>query len=149
MYLTKRDKEILYWIDKWGSITINQCSKIFYSKNKEAYQQARKRLKKLSDNNFLRRYRKDMKSETIYYLDKKLTLHDLKVFDIYAELISIGATIKTFIPRYKINTPNSHKQYRELDALIEFIYKDYFCPLILEIDYTHFTTHQTLQDIYE
>ncbi len=29
MYLTNRDKDILKFIEQYGSITINQCSKIF------------------------------------------------------------------------------------------------------------------------
>ncbi|EGO86294.1 hypothetical protein G8S49_11355 [Clostridium botulinum C] len=148
MYLTKRDKSILKFIEEYGSITINQCSKIFFDKNKEGYQQARKRLKKLSENKFLKRYRKDMHSECIYFLDKKLSLHDLKAFDIYAELIFTGATIKKFIPKYRIKTLNSKKTYRELDVLAEFIYKDYFYTLIIEIDYTHFTNKEKLLDIY-
>ena len=134
MYLKKRDSEIIKFIKKYGSITINQCSKIFYTKNKEGYQQARKRLKQLSDNKFIKRYRKDMQSECIYFLDKKLSIHDLKTLDIYAELINAGATIKSFTPKYRIDTIKSNKKYRELDAYIEFIYKDYLNFLILEID---------------
>ncbi|KEH91605.1 hypothetical protein Z962_p0133 (plasmid) [Clostridium botulinum C/D str. BKT12695] len=148
MYLKKRDSEIIKFIKMYGSITINQCSKIFFTKNKEGYQQARKRLKQLSDNKFIKRYRKDMQSECIYFLDKKLSIHDLKTIDIYAELINAGATIKSFTPKYRIDTIESNKKYRELDAYIEFIYKDYLNFLILEIDYTHFTSKNKIIDIY-
>lgn len=145
MYLTNRDKEIFKFIEQYGSITINQCSKIFFSKCKQNYYQARKRLKLLSDNKYLKRYRKDMRSEAVYYLDKKLSAHDLKVLDIYAELINQGAEIKYFKREYAIPTKN--KEYRA-DGLIECIKDGYFYPILVEIDYTHFTSNKKLLDIY-
>ncbi|NEZ74234.1 hypothetical protein EXM56_02500 [Clostridium botulinum] len=145
MYLTNRDKKILKFIEEYKSITINQCSKIFFSKCKQNYYQARKRLKLLSDNKHLKRYRKDMRSETIYYLDKKLSIHDLKVLDIYAELINKGAEIKYFKREYTIPTKN--KEYRA-DGLIECTKDGYFYPILIEVDYTHFTSNKKLLDIY-
>lgn len=145
MILTNRDKEIIKFIEKYGSITITQCSKIFFKNCKENYYQARKRLKKLSDNKYLNRYRKDMRSETVYYLEKKLSIHDLKVLDIYSYLIYSGATIKLFNQEYVI--PAGDKNYRA-DALIEFVYEDYFFTLLIEVDYTHYTSQKKLLDIY-
>lgn len=146
MYLTDRDKEILRWIEEHKSITINQCSKIFYTNNKEGYQQARKRLRKLNQCNYIKRFRKDMRSETVYYLDKKLSFHDLKVFDILAELIYLGAEIKNFEKEYVI--PAGEKNYRS-DALIEFIYNKYYYIFLVEIDHTHFTSFKKLIEIYK
>lgn len=145
MYLTYRDKSILKFIEKYKSITINQCSKIFFKNCKENYYQARKRLKLLSDNKYLQRYRKDMHSETIYYLTKRLSFHDLKVLDIYAYLINLGAEVKKFKREYTIVLEN--KEYR-LDGFIECIKDGYFYPIIVEIDYTHFTSIRKIFDIY-
>ncbi|APF26982.1 replication-relaxation family protein [Clostridium sporogenes] len=145
MYLTNRDKEIFKFIEQYGSITINQCSKIFFSKCKQNYYQARKRLKLLSDNKYLKRYRKDMRSEAVYYLDKKLSAHDLKVLDIYAELLHLGAEIKYFEREYIIPTKN--KEYRA-DGLVECTKDGYFYPILIEVDYTHFTSNKKLLDIY-
>ncbi|WP_033047159.1 hypothetical protein [Clostridium botulinum] len=145
MYLSDRDKSILKFIEEYGSITINQCSKIFYTKNKERYYQARKKLKKLADEKLLKRYRKDMRSQAVYYMSKKLSFHDLKVLDIYAELIDMGANITFFKREYTINTLN--KNYRA-DGLIECIFDGYFYPILIEIDYTHFTSPKKLLDIY-
>lgn len=145
MIITNRDKKTLQFIEKYGSITINQCSKIFFKNCKENYYQARKRLKKLSDNKYLNRYRKDMRSETVYYLEKKLSIHDLKVLDVYAYLIYSGVKIKSFNQEYVI--PAGDKNYRA-DALIEFIYGDYFYTLLIEVDYTHYTSQKKLFDIY-
>lgn len=145
MYLTARDKEIIKFVEEYKSITINQCSKIFFKKCKESYYQARKRLKLLSDNKYLQRYRKDMRSKTIYYLDKKLSFHDLKVLDIYAYLITIGAEIRTFKREYVITLDK--KEYRA-DGFVECTKDGYFYPVIIEIDYTHFTSKKKLTDIY-
>lgn len=145
MYLTNRDKEILKFIEKYGSITINQCSKIFFTKNKEAYYQSRKRLKILSDNKYLQRYRQDMRSECVYYSEKKLSFHDLRVLDAYANLMSTGADIREFIREYIITCGS--KEYR-VDGLIECVYQGFFYPILIEIDYTHFTSTNKLLDIY-
>lgn len=145
MYLTARDKQILRFIEEYKSITINQAAKIFFNNCKQSYYQARKRLKQLSDNKYIKRYRADMKSECVYYLEKKLSAHDLKVLDVYAELINLGADIDYFKQEYTI--PTKIKEYRA-DALIEFTYQEYFYPMLIEIDYTHFTSNKKLLDIY-
>lgn len=149
MIVTKRDKEILKFIEEYGSITINQCKNIFFTNNKYDYYQARMRLKLLADNNLIKRYRHDMRSETIYYFDKKLSIHDLKILDFYSRLVVLGAKIKTFERRYMIPTPNAKMNYREADALFEVVYKGYWHSILLEVDYTHFTWERKVLDIYE
>lgn len=145
MILTKRDKEISRYIEDYGSITINQCAKVFYKGNKEPYYQARKRLKILSNSGYLKRYRQDMKSECVYYFTKCLGIHDLKVLDVYAELISLGAEITFFKQEYTV--AYGDKKYI-CDGLIELKYNGYFYPLLIEVDYTHFTSERKLTDIY-
>lgn len=146
MRLTDRDKKILRYIEEYKSITIIQCSKIFYCNYKQAYYQARKRLSILYKNKYLKKYRKDPMHETIYFMDKHLNYHDLKVFDIYAELISLKVNIRYLKPKFRITGIND--KYREIDALIECEYKGYFYPIILEIDMTHFTNIEKLDEIY-
>lgn len=145
MILTKRDREILRFVEEYGSITIDQCRKIFFKGNKYDYYQSRMRLKLLSDNNILKRYRADMRSEVVYYLEKRLSIHDLKVLDVYAELIQLDADIQYFKREYIIDA--FKKQYRA-DALVEFVYNGYWYPLIIEIDYTHYTSEKKILDIY-
>ncbi|AWZ50051.1 hypothetical protein C3495_14520 (plasmid) [Clostridiaceae bacterium 14S0207] len=146
MYIKNRDREILKFIEKYKSITINICAKIFYKDNKEAYQQARKRLRLLYKNKYLKRYRKDCTTEVIYYMHKKLSVHDLKVLDVLAELIYNNANIREFKREYTINTERSN--YRA-DAFIEFTLKNYLYFLLIEVDHTHYTSFQKLQDIYD
>lgn len=146
MLLMPRDKQILKFIEDYGSITIKQCAKIFFTNNNMAYDQARKRLAILFKNKFLKRYRQDMRSETIYYSDNKLSFHDLKVLDIYAYIISVGADVTYFKQEYTI--PCGDKDYRA-DGLIQCIYEDFFYPILIECDYTHYTSEKKLMDIYK
>lgn len=145
MILTKRDKEILKFIESYGSITINQCSKIFFGHCKQNYYQTRKRLKLLADNGYLKRYRKDMRTETVYYQEKKLSFHDLKVLDVYAYVKSVGADITFFKQEYSITLKD--KEYRA-DGFLECLKDNYFFPIIIESDISHLTGEKKLMDIY-
>lgn len=145
--LSKKDKLILNYIDEHGSITINQCAKVIFTGNKCAYDQARKKLRQLYNEKAIARCRASVSDEAVYYIDTRLNIHALKLLDIYAELIVIGAKIETFHKKYRIYTDG--KKYREIDALIELYYDDYFIPLIIEIDYSHNTSIIKLQEIYK
>lgn len=142
--ITKRDKEILIWIEKYGSITINQCAKIFFTNNSEAYDQARKRLQILHKRGLIKRFRKDPKSEAIYYMSRKLKIHDLKIYDVIAEFINGGWKMIEFEKEYPIKACS--KKY-VLDAFAKFERNNKVFKLILEIDYTHFTGKDKIEDI--
>lgn len=142
--VTRRDKEILRWVEEYKSITINQCSKIFFTKNKQAYDQARKRLSSLHKQGLLNRYRKDPKSEAIYYMDKKLKVHDLKIFDVVAEFIYFGWDMIQLSKEYIIYVEG--KKY-VLDAGILFKKADFYLLVYLEIDYSHFTSLEKINNI--
>lgn len=146
MYITARDRKILEYIRNNKSITINQCAKLFYTKNKEPYDQARKRLRILYNNKYIKRYRKDLQSECIYYMNKKLSLHDLKLYDVYAELVVAGATILEFERKYRVYLTKD--KYREIDGLLVFKLDGYIYFWIIEVDLTHFTTDKKIIDIY-
>lgn len=145
MIITKRDKMILKFIEDNGAITINQASKIFFRDCKRNYYQARKRLKLLSDNGVIRRYRKDMRSETVYYFTKIKSIHDIKIMDVYAELVYLGADVKAFEKEFTITC--GKKSYRA-DALIECIYNRFWYCFLLEVDYSHMTSDKKLECIY-
>lgn len=145
--LSKKDKLILNYIDKHGSISINQCAKVIFTGNKYAYDQARKKLRQLYNEKAIARYRASISDEAVYYIDTRLNIHALKLLDIYAELIAMGAKVENFYKKYRIYT--NGKKYREIDALIELYYDDYFIPLIVEIDYSHNTSIIKLQEIYK
>lgn len=142
--VTKRDKKILIWIEEYKSITINQCAKIFFTTNKYAYDQARKRLRYLNKERLIRRYRKDPKSEAVYYIDKKLKVHDLKIFDVVAEFVACGWKIIAF-SKEEVITGNNKKYV--VDALCVFSKGDMILPIFLEIDYSHMTGLEKINDV--
>lgn len=144
--LSKKDKLILNFIYAHGSISIQQCAKVVFKGNKYAYDQARKQLRQLHKEKAISCYKLPKALEKLYYIDSPLGIHALKLIDVYAELIELGADIKTFDKKYRIYT--SEEKYREIDALIELNYNDYFIPLIIEIDYSHNTSITKLKEIY-
>ncbi|GLC32930.1 hypothetical protein [Clostridium omnivorum] len=141
--ITKRDKEIIKFVETYGSITPKICSKVFFKGNKEAYDQARKRLRVIYREELLKRYRKDPKSEAIYYLDKKLKIHDLKLLDVYTELLDFE--ILKF-EKEKILDISENKKYI-IDAAMVIREDEISIPLLIEIDYTHYTSMEKARDI--
>jgi predicted HTH transcriptional regulator len=61
--MTERDTKIIRWIEENKSMTIYQCSKIFYLGNTYGYDQAIKRLRKLNQEGLIKRYRKSPKKK--------------------------------------------------------------------------------------
>lgn len=96
IYLTDTDQKVLKFVEQFGSITISQAQKMYYNTQKYGYDIARRRMRKLVENNKLKVSRDTAGNENVYYMDKKLTYHDLLVLDYYAELIHNGARIVYF-----------------------------------------------------
>lgn len=96
MYLTDTDHIMLRHIEEFKSITIKQCQKIFYNTQNYGYDIARKRLKKMSNYGKVKVARDSVTNQNVYYLDKKLSYHDILLMDYYAELISSGVKIIRF-----------------------------------------------------
>ena len=141
--ITKRDKEIIKFAETHGSITINQCALMFFRDNKAAYDQARKRLRIIYDLNLLKRYRKDPRSEAIYFIDKPLKIHDIKLMDVFAELSKYEVIM--FEKECKIEI-DKDTNYR-VDAYAIIKIDGRFIPLMIEIDYTHFTNIKKIKQI--
>jgi|GEM_PF-1066402 len=141
--ITKRDKAIIKFVEEHGSITINQCSKLFFKGNKEKYDQARKRLRIIHEEGLLKRYRKDPKSEAIYYINNKLKIHDLKLLDVLAELNEFE--VSSYVKEKKIAI-NDNKKYL-IDAVMNITLGEISVPLLLEIDYTHYTSIDKIRDV--
>lgn len=146
MILTDRDKDILRFIEYYKSSTIDQIAKIFYTNNKERYQMARKRLKLLYENKFIKRYRENNRSNCIYYINKRLSTDSLKLLDVYAELVNEGIEIKYFKREFIVSTRENN--YR-IDALIECNYNNKFYPLFVEVDYYHCSGLKRFEAIFK
>lgn len=96
MYITDKDQKVLNFVEKYGSITISQAQKMFYNTQKYGYDIARRRMRKLVDHGKLKVNRDQTGNENVYYIDRKLSYHDLLVLDFYAELVYNGAKIVYF-----------------------------------------------------
>jgi len=145
----QRDKDILKFIEKYGSINKIICGNLYFSKNKDRYYSASRRLKILYRNKFLKKYKKDMYEDIIYYRDKKpLKAHDIKLLEVYSYLHTLG-NIKLF---ERENVVQCGNKKRKNDGLIEIAIRkgryEYTYPLIIEIDMTHDTNFDKINDIY-
>lgn len=147
--ISKKDKEILKFINTHKSITINQCAKCIFTSNKWAKDQARKQLRQLYKEGLIARFQGSRTSEVVYYTLQRLSIHDLKLLDVLAEFISLGATINSFQKEYRVYTTKDKKKYRDIDAVFELSYDDFKTVVMVEIDYSHYTSINKLQDIYK
>lgn len=141
--MTDRDSKIIKWIEENKSITIDQCSKLFYTVNTWGYDQARKRLRDLKSMGFIKRYRQDPKSEAVYFMDKKLNVHALKLMDVIVYLQDFS--IYNIIKEHKLEIDSSTNY--TIDCTASLNYKGKAFPVIVEVDYTHFTSIEKIKNM--
>lgn len=143
--LTKTDKKVLDFLEKYHSLTLQQISDMFFGGQ---YKYASKRMLMLEQQEF--KDRANIKSafhkknkEKIYYTDYILSEHDSKVFDIYAKIQALDGYVSKFQwkPRYL-------NGIIEADAYIEFEYMGNLYLYIIEIDLNHFTSPKKFK-LYE
>lgn len=145
--LTKTDKQILEFLEKYHSLTLKQISNIFFA-NKYNYAVRRMlKLQKASENfknqiQIHSAFHKKTK-EKVYYSDYILSEHDSKVFDIYSKVHELGGYVRKF--QFK---PEYLNGIIEADAYMEFEYKGNLYIYIIEIDYNHFTSPKKFR-LYE
>ncbi len=133
--ITKRDREIINFIYDFGFITIEQCSKIFFNQSVSSYDLARRRLKKIAENNNYIKSKLNSETKQLLYIPKESTIkgiskHDLLVIDYLAELNSMGAEVENcFI----------EKNYDGVipDALLIFTLGGYRFYQLLEVQLRH------------
>lgn len=139
--LTNRDFEILDWIKKYKAITIEQCQFLFFN---GSYEAARRRLSILEKDYNIKSYISRASKQKVYYLEKKISDHDIYILDYLKELKKadckfIDIKIK---PRY----------LRDLlipDAFVKFKFNKYTFNTLLEVDYMHPTEELKLNTLYE
>lgn len=139
--ITKRDKEILIWIEKYGAITINQAKILFFN---GVYDNARRRLRILEEQGILNSYTLKETKEKVYCTDRKLSLHDIYIFNYIAKLKELGCRIKDIElkPRYL-------KDSLIPDAFVSFSYYEDLYITFLEVDYKHATEILKFKSSYE
>ena len=134
-----RDREVLRYLEDDEAISIQQATKIFF-KN---YDSARRRLKQLEEMEILKSYINRITKEKVYYVDKKVSAHDLLRMDFYAELVNNGAKILEFKKQ-----PRLLNDFIRPDAFIKFTKDNNLYFILLEVDLSHFTDSSKLQ-LYE
>lgn len=125
------------FIEEHHALTIQMCANMFYTNNKFSYDEARRRLKKLYDNEILYRYESPETSELIYCFkdSKQISPHDLFTLKFYSTLIRYGAKINHFKQnRYWKSTGKFS------DGFFEVSYNGSDFLIILEVDFTHMTS---------
>ncbi len=138
--LTNRDRQVLKWIEDYKAISVTQATELLFN---GTYESCRRRLKQLEDMELLKSYISQFSREKVYYQEKKLKDHELLVYDFLKVIKKEGAEIKTI----KIQ-PQYLKGLIRPDAYIEFIYENNLYFIILEVDYTHYTSNIKMQ-LYE
>lgn len=139
--LTDRDLEILEWIDKYKAISVEQARYIFF---KGSYEAARRRLSILEKDKIIKSYISRTTKQKVYYIDKKISDHDLYILDYLKELKKLNCEIIDIKlkPQYLdgLIVP---------DAFVKFKYSKYTFNTLLEVDFAHPTEELKLNTLYE
>ncbi|NFO92931.1 hypothetical protein FDC66_17675 [Clostridium botulinum] len=138
--LTERDRRVLKWIEDYKSISVPQATELFFN---GTYESCRRRLKQLEDMELLKSYISQFSREKVYYQEKKLKDHELLVYDFLKVVKKKGGEIR----QIKLQ-PQYLKGLIRPDAYIEFTLENNLYFIILEVDYTHYTSNIKMQ-LYE
>ncbi|NFM11841.1 hypothetical protein FDC26_16015 [Clostridium botulinum] len=138
--LTERDRQVLKWIEDYKAISVPQATELFFN---GTYESCRRRLKQLEDMELLKSYISQFSREKIYYQEKKLKDHELLVYDFLKVVKKRGGEMR----QIKLQ-PQYLKRLIRPDAYIEFTLENNLYFIILEVDYTHYTSNIKMQ-LYE
>lgn len=139
--LTDKDYEILEFVKQYGGITINQCKSLFYN-TKYGYDTAKRRLRALHQEGYLKADRDFLSNKIIYYNYKKLSSHSILLLDFYSRLIGEGAEVVLFKREFK--TPGARA-----DGFVIFKYKNTAKMLLVEVDINNRTKIDKYKRCYE
>lgn len=139
--LTNRDREILTWIQDYKSITLSQCTYLFFNGN---YEGCRRRLKQLESMELLRSISNTLLKTKVYYQEKLLNDHSLFIYE-FLKIIKIngGEIIK-----FEVQPQYLNKQIRP-DGFVIFSYNNNVYFIILEVDLTHYTSNSKMKKYEE
>lgn len=140
--LSRANKNLMIYLEKYHAITINQAQRHFY-KSEYGYDVARKSLKELEKKGLLQSYTHSVTNEKVYYYDRKVSAHDLYILDFYSMLVEQDCRNIEFI-----KNPKYLKGILVADGFFSFQYDDslYFC--LLEVDLSHRTSFDKFK-LYE
>lgn len=140
--MLKLDKSILVHLETYKVITIKQAERIYFQNGEPDYRndRARKKLKQMQDNGLLKGYENAITKEKVYYIDEKISAHDIYILDFYSKLHEYGCRdiVMEKEPRYL-------KGLIRPDALFKFVFDGDMFFTLLEVDLTHFTSMSKFQ----
>lgn len=137
--LSRANKDLMIYLEKYHAITINQCMRHFYT-TEYRYDVARKSLRELEKKGILQSYQHSITGEKVYYYDRKVSAHDLYILEFYSLLVEHGCTNIEFIKNPKYLKGNIIP-----DGFFKFEHDDYLYLCILEVDLSHKTTFDKFQ----
>lgn len=144
MRINQNTKDILSFIEKYGFITAKFCSRIIYKNCKQSYNLASRKLLKMEQSKLLQRYL-DSSNEYIYQINKKhITAHKYYLIDFYSRLYERVDSVELF----EVERSWGISKKRN-DGFIIYKNRDSFYSLLIEIDYSHFTSKEKLNSLYE
>jgi len=144
--LNYRDREVINYLNKYKAITIKQASRLFCSEVKYKYNSAMKRLKRLEEMEAIKSYINKFTNEKVYYIDSKISTHDLFVMEVHSLLIEYGCEVIEFKKQ-----PEYLKKQIRPDGFFKVKYDNLIYLIFLEVDLTHFTSlnkFQTYEMLY-
>ena len=150
--LTDRDKNIISFIESIGFASIQHIQMMFFN-TRYGYDCARKRLKKIANNNgYIKGFKNQDTNEYIYIPInsniKRVSLHNLKILDYICNLNLLGC---------KINSVELEPVFINIkpDALISFEFNGYIYYQLIEVQIRHaivdlnrFLDNQVITNIY-
>jgi hypothetical protein len=149
--ITKKDVEIIKYVEEFGFITIGQCYEIWYRDRKYGYDLARKELNKLIKEQYLNGYKDtgNIYAEKIFFIQdkyKRPTRSMIIVQNVYSELCKLGAEILYFNreEEWLKSENNNHGKYRS-DGFVIFNLGGYVYSSFIEVVDCFSTVSYTLQ----
>jgi hypothetical protein len=143
--ITPRDKRILKFLEKYNlGFTINQAAMMYWPK-KFGYIYSRTRLRYLWDKmKVLQRYTSPYTKEHIYYFDKKPTVHNNVVMNVYANFVNAGYKITEFEPPEFAWMDGKYKS----DAFIKAETEEEVRIVLVEVDLNTVTNIKKYEELY-
>jgi hypothetical protein len=144
--ISPRDKQILRFLERYNlGLTINQAAQIFFPP-KFGYIYSRTRLRYLwKEMKALQRYTSPYTKEYIYYFDKKPTVHNNAVMNVYSGYVAAGYKITEFEPPEYELLGGKYKT----DAFIKAETEEEVRLALVEVDLNTTTNIKKYEELYE
>jgi hypothetical protein len=139
--LTKRDREVLTWLEEYKSVTLSQSTYFFFN---GIYESARRRMNQLEEMGFLKSINNNLLNSKVYFQNKLIRDHNLFIYEFLKVIKMNGGEIIKFEtqPQYM------DKKIRP-DAFIIFSFQGNVYFILLEVDLTHYTSNTKMQKYEE